>query len=115
MTERLPVAVAGASGRMGRMLIEAVLAATDLELTGALDLPGAPGLGDDVGQTLGRPCGVRLTADAAVALASARVVIDFTRPEGTLALMARWAGVTTRFGCGPRPGIAAGWLPRLTG
>jgi len=87
MTERLSVAVAGASGRMGRMLIEAVLAAPDLELTGALDLPGAPGLNDDVGQALGRPCGVRLTSDAAVALDRAKVVIDFTRPEGTLHLM----------------------------
>jgi 4-hydroxy-tetrahydrodipicolinate reductase len=87
MTDRLPVAVAGASGRMGRMLIEAILDAPDLKLAGALDLPGAPGLGADVGQALGRPCQVALTSDPAQALRDARVVIDFTRPEGTLALM----------------------------
>jgi 4-hydroxy-tetrahydrodipicolinate reductase len=87
MTDRLPVAVAGASGRMGRMLIEAILASPDLTLTGALDLPGAPGLGSDVGQALGRPCGVQLTSDPEQALGGARVIIDFTRPEGTLALM----------------------------
>ncbi|MFN5511546.1 MAG: 4-hydroxy-tetrahydrodipicolinate reductase [Burkholderiales bacterium] len=87
MTHRLAVAVAGASGRMGRMLIEAILSAPDLELTGALDLPGAAGLGEDVGQAIGRPCGVRMTSDPAIAVSRARVVIDFTRPEGTLALM----------------------------
>lgn len=87
MTDRLPVAVAGASGRMGRMLIETILNAPDLVLSGALDLPGAPGLGTDVGQALGRPCGVVLTSDPEQALAGSRVIIDFTRPEGTLALM----------------------------
>ncbi|MFN5881464.1 MAG: 4-hydroxy-tetrahydrodipicolinate reductase, partial [Burkholderiales bacterium] len=55
--------------------------------TGALDLPGAAGLGEDVGQAIGRPCGVRMTSDPAIAVSRARVVIDFTRPEGTLALM----------------------------
>lgn len=87
MTARLPVAVAGASGRMGRMLIEAILAAPDLQLAGALDLPGAPGLGTDVGLPMGRACGVVLTSDPAQALRDARVIIDFTRPEGTLALI----------------------------
>jgi len=87
MTDRLAVAVAGASGRMGRMLIEAVLAAPDLELTGALDLAGAVGLGEDVGQAFGQPCGVHLSSDPSIALDRARVVIDFTRPEGTLGLM----------------------------
>jgi len=87
MTDRLAVAVAGASGRMGRMLIEAVLASPDLELTGALDLAGAVGLGEDVGQAFGQPCGVHLSSDPSIALDRARVVIDFTRPEGTLGLM----------------------------
>jgi 4-hydroxy-tetrahydrodipicolinate reductase len=59
----LRVAVAGASGRMGRMLIEAVEAAPDCMLAGTLDI------GHDV-------------ADG---LADAQVLIDFTRPEGTMA------------------------------
>jgi 4-hydroxy-tetrahydrodipicolinate reductase len=62
----LRIAVAGASGRMGRMLIEAVEAAPDCALAGTLDL--------------GR--------DIAAGLADAQVLIDFTRPEGTLAHLA---------------------------
>ena len=38
----LRIAIAGASGRMGRMLIEGVLAAPDLQLAGALDIAGSP-------------------------------------------------------------------------
>lgn len=80
------VAVAGASGRMGRMLIEAVLAdgAGDLQLALALDRPDSPEIGQDAGAFLGRRTGVRIEADAG-ALRHADVLIDFTRPEGTLA------------------------------
>ena len=46
---RLRIAITGASGRMGRMLIEAVLAADDLELTAALVREGSPALGEDAG------------------------------------------------------------------
>ena len=43
-TRRRPlrIAIAGASGRMGRMLVEAVLDAPDCALAGALDVPGSP-------------------------------------------------------------------------
>jgi 4-hydroxy-tetrahydrodipicolinate reductase len=86
MTLRL--AIAGASGRMGRMLIEAVLDAPDCTLTGALDAPGIGVLGQDAGAFLGRATGVAITADLRAALAGADVLIDFTRPEGTLAHLA---------------------------
>jgi len=86
MTLRL--AIAGASGRMGRMLIEAVLGAPDCTLTGALDVPGASALGQDAGSFLGRATGVAITSDLHAALAGADVLIDFTRPEGTLAHLA---------------------------
>jgi 4-hydroxy-tetrahydrodipicolinate reductase len=79
------IAVAGASGRMGRMLVEAVLGATDLRLTGALDVAGAPAIGRDAGEAIGQVTGVTVTSDPAVALSDADVLIDFTRPEGTLA------------------------------
>jgi 4-hydroxy-tetrahydrodipicolinate reductase len=82
------VAVAGASGRMGRMLIEAVLGSGDLELAGALDQAGSPAVGSDAAAFLGRPCGVPVVDDLAAGLASADVLIDFTRPEGTLAHLA---------------------------
>lgn len=81
------IAVAGASGRMGRMLIEAVLESPDGTLTGALDLASAPAIGRDAGEFLGRSTGVPIVADAQRALEQAQVVIDFTRPEGTLELL----------------------------
>ncbi len=82
------VAVAGANGRMGRMLIEAVLAQADLRLTGALDQAGSPAIGQDAGAFAGRQTGVKVTADLPAGLAGAQVLIDFTRPEGTLAHLA---------------------------
>lgn len=84
----LRIAVAGASGRMGRMLIEAVQAAPDMVLAGALDLPGSPSLGTDAAAFLGQSSGVAITSDVRVGLAGAQVLIDFTRPEGTLAHLA---------------------------
>jgi len=78
------IAVAGAEGRMGRMLIEAVLDTADLCLTVALDRPGAASIGQDAGAFLGRDTGVRVTDDLE-ALAEADCLIDFTRPGGTLA------------------------------
>jgi 4-hydroxy-tetrahydrodipicolinate reductase len=81
----MKISVAGASGRMGRMLIEAVLAAPDAELAGALDVAGHPSIGLDAGDFLGRKTGVVVSDDPAQALARAQFLIDFTRPEGTLA------------------------------
>ena len=77
--------IAGSSGRMGRMLVEAVLASPDLQLHGALDVAGSPALGQDAGAFLGRATGVTISADLEATLAGADVLIDFTRPEGTLA------------------------------
>ena len=79
------IAVAGASGRMGHMLIEAITAADDCVLAGALDIAASPALGTDASAFLGRPSGVAITADLAAGLQGAQVLIDFTRPEGTLA------------------------------
>lgn len=84
----LRVAVAGASGRMGRMLIEAVLASGDMVLSGALDVPDCPALGQDAAAFAGHTSGVAITADLRAGLASSQVLIDFTRPAGTLAHVA---------------------------
>jgi 4-hydroxy-tetrahydrodipicolinate reductase len=73
----MKVAIAGAGGRMGRTLIEGVLADRELELVAALDAPGAPAIGEAAGT-------LRIGADLR-ALAAADVLVDFTRPEGTLA------------------------------
>jgi 4-hydroxy-tetrahydrodipicolinate reductase len=84
-TRPLRVAIAGASGRMGRMLIEAVAGDADLRLAGALDVAQSPAIGEDATAFLGRRGGVAVTADLRAGLADAQVLIDFTRPEGTLA------------------------------
>ena len=70
---------------MGRMLIEAILASDDLVLAGALDVPDSPAIGQDAAAFLGRASGVVIDADPRRALAGADALIDFTRPEGTLA------------------------------
>jgi 4-hydroxy-tetrahydrodipicolinate reductase len=80
----LKIAVAGASGRMGRMLIEAIVAAPDAELVGALDREGSPSIGQDAGLYLGQVTGVKIESDLGKGLAKADFLIDFTRPEGTL-------------------------------
>ena len=82
---RVRIAVAGASGRMGRMLIEATLKDADVELVAAIDIPGSPALGKTAGELVGLPCAVTVTADAEQALKGADCLIDFTRPAGTLA------------------------------
>lgn len=80
----MKIAVAGASGRMGRMLIEAIAADADTRLAGALDIAGAPGIGTDAASFLGQPSGILIEDDLARGLANAEYLIDFTRPEGTL-------------------------------
>ncbi|NML42177.1 4-hydroxy-tetrahydrodipicolinate reductase [Ramlibacter sp. G-1-2-2] len=79
------VAVAGATGRMGHMLIEAIRASDDCRLAGALDVPASPAIGNDAAAFLGHASGVPVTADVRAGLEHAEVLIDFTRPEGTLA------------------------------
>jgi 4-hydroxy-tetrahydrodipicolinate reductase len=81
----LRIAIAGASGRMGRTLIENVARAPGAQLAGALERPGSPFLGRDAGELIGAPCGVTINDDLERTLANADVLIDFTRPEGTLA------------------------------
>ena len=81
----LKFAIAGASGRMGRMLIETVLNTADAKLVGALDIPGSPYLGQDPAAFLGKSTGIKITADVKEGLKDADFLIDFTRPEGTLA------------------------------
>jgi 4-hydroxy-tetrahydrodipicolinate reductase len=84
----LKIAVAGASGRMGRMLIDAIGAAPDMLLTGALDVAGAAAVGQDALAHAGQHSDVTIESSLALGLANADYLIDFTRPEGTLAHLA---------------------------
>ena len=87
MTTRL--AIAGAAGRMGRALIEAARHAEGFAVTAALEHPDHSQLGTDAGLLAGiGEIGVRLSADVAGAADVFDVLIDFTRPQGTLANLA---------------------------
>ena len=76
--DRLRVVVAGAGGKMGQALIEGVLADASLQLAAALDAGGSPAVGRKVG-------GTKVSSDVRKAVAAGDVLIDFTRPEGTIA------------------------------
>jgi len=87
---KLKIAVAGSGGRMGRALLEAVHGGDDVELAAALEAAGSPFLGKNAGELVGAPGRVTVTisADIGKSLAGCNVLIDFTRPEGTLAHLA---------------------------
>ena len=108
------ISIAGASGRMGRMLIEAVRAAADCELAGALDIAGSLSIGTDATAFMGHDSGIVITPDLHRGLLGADVLIDFTRPEGSMAhlLVCRELGVnavigTTGFNDAQKAAIAA--------
>lgn len=82
------IAIAGSAGRMGRTLLEAVSQAPDMQLAAALERIGSPYLNKDAGELIGASCGIPVVSDFAVALKNCHQLIDFTRPEGTLAHLA---------------------------
>ena len=74
----MKIALTGAGGRMGRTLIEAIEADGALTLAAALEVEGSPAVGQELGK-------IRVTSNVDAAVSAADVLIDFTRPEGTLA------------------------------
>jgi 4-hydroxy-tetrahydrodipicolinate reductase len=82
------VAVAGAAGRMGRALLEAATATEGVALGAALDVAGSPYAGRDAGDLVAGARGIAIGTDIAAAVRASDVLVDFTRPEGTLAHLA---------------------------
>ncbi|HEX2653919.1 MAG TPA: 4-hydroxy-tetrahydrodipicolinate reductase [Xanthobacteraceae bacterium] len=81
--------ILGAGGRMGRMLIKAVAETTGVTLTGAIEQPGSPLMGQDSGLLAGLgPNGIKLSADLGAALGQADGLIDFTTPASSIAAAA---------------------------
>lgn len=86
MDGRAGVVIAGASGRMGQMLIRTLPEVPGLGLHACLERPGHPWIGQDVGVAMGgAPLGVRVGDDPLEALVHARALIDFTTPAATVA------------------------------
>jgi 4-hydroxy-tetrahydrodipicolinate reductase len=83
------IAIAGAGGRMGRNLVQACHEADGVELTAALEHPESGFLGVDAGELAGvGRNGVIVAADLVAIIDAFDVLIDFTRPEPTLANLA---------------------------
>lgn len=78
------IGIVGASGRMGRMLIEATLKDEQLALGAIFDLPGSPFVGKTAADLVGMASDVKVTDNVAAGLKNIDCLIDFTRPEGTL-------------------------------
>jgi len=79
--------VAGASGRMGRILVQLVHETEGVALAGALEHPGSIAIGQDAGLLSGcGEMGVKINGDALKAIASADGILDFTSPTGSLEL-----------------------------
>jgi 4-hydroxy-tetrahydrodipicolinate reductase len=83
-TSPLRIAIVGASGRMGRVLIESVLNTPNTVLAAAVDQADSGFLGQDAGLFCGIKTGILIQTDLNSALAVSDILIDFTRPEGTL-------------------------------
>lgn len=85
MAEQIPIAVMGASGRMGRMLVQAVDANPSCRLIGVTERPGSEWIGQDLGECLGGPSrGLIVHDDPIDAIVHARAVLDFTSPVATV-------------------------------
>jgi 4-hydroxy-tetrahydrodipicolinate reductase len=85
MADEVGIAVVGASGRMGRMLVRAVGETPGARLSGATERPGSPWIGRDVGEAMGGPAlGVIVEEDPLPVFARSQAVLDFTTPEATM-------------------------------
>lgn len=86
MDATTPIAIAGAAGRMGRMLIDTVLDSEVARLAAVFEAPGHPWIGQDLGACLGRgPLGLEVGDDPLDAVAGVRALIDFTAPAASVA------------------------------
>lgn len=87
----LKIAIAGADGRMGRVLVEAVNQHPETVLSGALEHSGSPALGLDAGYAVGLKTGISITDNIDEVLAASDILIDFTRPEPSLVYIEKCA------------------------
>lgn len=86
---QIRIAIAGSGGRMGRQLIQAVQQAQGVVLGAALERPGSSLVGTDAGELAGvGAVGVTVSDNLEKVVNDFDILIDFTRPEGTLAHLA---------------------------
>ncbi len=84
----LAIAIAGASGRMGRALICAAAQDSRFRIVGGTERTGSDAIGADLGALGGvPPLGVAVTADVAAASSGSDVWLDFTAPDASVAAL----------------------------
>jgi 4-hydroxy-tetrahydrodipicolinate reductase len=80
----MKIAVVGAAGRMGQMLIRQIAHTEGCTLAGASEAQGSNAIGRDAGEVAGIEANkMKIVADSAAAIGAADVVIDFTVPAAT--------------------------------
>ena len=87
------MAVNGAAGRVGRSVIDIIVKDPEAELGAAIDAADCPALGKDAAvlSTGVQKTGVVVTDDIDAAVSAVQVVIDFSSPQGTRALLSACA------------------------
>jgi 4-hydroxy-tetrahydrodipicolinate reductase len=81
------IGINGACGRMGQRLIQLAQEDKSLTVAAALDAPGHPNQGRDIGEVVGLgPLGVKVCSSLPLEQ-RLDVVIDFSLPEGTMAVL----------------------------
>lgn len=89
----ITVGIAGAAGRMGRALVRAAAEHGQLKVAAAWERPGEAHVGQDAGVVAGlNPLSVPIADHPQAAFQNCQVLIDFTAPEATLALVAAARG-----------------------
>lgn len=90
------IGINGAAGRMGSLIVRGVTESRDMVIAGALEAPGHPSIGKDVGTVIGGGRrGVKISDTLEKAFSTAEVIIDFTFPEASMKA-ARYAASTGR-------------------
>jgi 4-hydroxy-tetrahydrodipicolinate reductase len=112
MTE-MRLVVAGAAGRMGRVLVQMIRQTPGAALAGAIEDPGSIAIGQDAGLLAGcGQMGVEISGDALTTIVGADGILDFTTPQATVehAALAAQARIVHVIGT---TGLEASHLERL--
>ena len=87
------IGIAGVAGRMGKMLVHAVVEHPSFVVKGGLEHLASPYVGEDIGTASAlSPLDIQISSDVAEAFADVQGVIDFSSPAGTAMVAQYCAG-----------------------
>ncbi len=79
----MKIGIVGCMGRMGQMLVSAVLADSGAQLSGGTERAESSAIGQDLGKALGQVTGLTVSADPHALFETSDAIIDFTSPAAT--------------------------------